>query len=170
MPNELLGNVTLSYLSSYIDWSQNSGELVNRATDDPLVSHNPFKSNRQFIKLEQSFNKQLVNSSEIFGDQKEFSLREKMKNSAEALLDCLPDKISLRLTDEGSIFYTVIKGDLKVYLQHFLIDEFDESDEAILSIFQGDDNLLNYAGELSEVIVQFSTFFSSKNISVRQLA
>lgn len=150
-------------------FSNGTGELSKRITDDPLASYNSFKNIRQFIKLEKSFLKQLEESADIFEYQNIFSLHEKMKISAEALLDCMPDKISLRITDEGSTFYTIIKGNLKIYFQHFLIEEFDDSDEAIISIFQGNDNLLNYAGELSEVINQLGTFFSSKNIQIRYL-
>lgn len=164
MSSPIIYNVTLSYLNSYIDWSTSSGEMSNRITDDPLVSYNPFKSTRQFIKLEQSFLKQLNDNVELFKDQSRFSLQEKMKISAEAILDCMPDKISLQLTEERSIFYTIIKDDLKIYFQHFLFEEFDECDEAIISIFIGNDNVLNYAGEFSEVINEYSRFMMTSKI------
>ena len=64
---------------------------------------------RQFINLEKSFLKQLEEDNDVFQNQNSFLLQEKMKISAEALLDCKPHKISLRLTDEGSIFYTLIE-------------------------------------------------------------
>lgn len=150
--------------------SNGTGEMYNRTTSDSLASYNPFKNIRQFISLEKSFLKQLEEDDDIFQNQNTFLLQEKMKISAEALLDCMPDKVSLRLTDVGSIFYTIIKNDLKIYFQHFLIEEFDESDEAIISIFSGNENVLNYAGSLLEVISEFSKYMSSKNIATRQLA
>ncbi len=152
------------------DVNKGTGELFNGMTGDPLASYNSFRNLKQFIRLEKSFKSQLENDPGIFGNQNTYVLQENMKISAEALLDCMPEKISLRVTDEGSIFYTVIKGDLKIYLQHFLINEFDDTDEAIISIFQGNDNLLNYAGELAEVINQLGNFFSPKNIQIRQMA
>lgn len=170
MPIELIQSVTSSYLNSFIDWSTNSGETSNRITDDPLMFHNPFKSTRQYIKLEQSFLKQLDENSGVLNSQSQYSLKEKMKLSAEAILDCIPDKISLQLTDVGSIFYIAIKDNLKIYFEHFLVDDFNDNDEAIITIFMDDEKVFNHPGELAEVIDAFSKFMGSKNIKVRQLA
>jgi hypothetical protein len=147
-----------------------TGELFSKTSKNPLELYKSFKGIRQFIKLEQAFIKQLKECSETFDGQNSYLLREKMKISSEALLDCQPDKISLRLTEEGSVFYSLIKDEIKIYFQHFLIDEFDENDEAIISIINGNDNVMNYAGELTEVINQLGNFLASKNIAVRQFA
>jgi len=166
----IIDSVTSSYLKSFIDWSTSSGETANRITDDPLISHNPFKRTRQYIKLEQSFLKQLDENHEVFKNQNRYLFKEKMKLSAEVILDSIPDKISLQLIDEGSIFYIAIKDNLKIYLEHFLIDDYNENDEAIITIFMGDEKVFNYAGEFAEVINEFNKFMASKNITIRQFA
>ena len=127
-------------------------------------------SNRRFIKLEQSFLKQLEELPELFGDQNKFLLQEKMKVSTDPLLSCSPDKMSLELTNEGSIFYTLIKNDITIYLQHYLIDRFDETDEAIVSVYKGDHNSLNYGGALVEVFNQLSKLLISESIAIPEFA
>jgi hypothetical protein len=120
----------------------------------------PLDTTKQFIKLEQSFKQQLENHPEFFEGQKHYLLIEKMKISADALLTCQPDKISLQVTDEGSIYYTILKNDITIYFQHYLIDEFDGNDEAIVTIYKGEKNLLNYGGSLPETIGQLGIVLS----------
>jgi hypothetical protein len=152
-----------------IAWEHNSGEIIKRQIDDAFISHTPFNSTRQFIKLEQSFLRQL-NSNDAFEGQNKYFLQEKMRISADTLLNCFPDKVSLEVTNEGSIFYTLIKDDLRIYFQHYLIDEFDDTEEALVSIFKGEDNLLNYGGTLTETLKELSRYLISQNIALPQLA
>lgn len=139
-------------------------------SNPPDWSNTPINDNKKFIKLEQSFSYQLEQSNDLFDGQNQYSLKEKMKLSTDALLSCYPEKISLELTVEGSIFYTLIKNDIKIYFQHFLIDEFDDSEEAIVSVFKDDYNLLNYAGSLHETISQLGLVLSQNSIVLHQFA
>ena len=79
-----------------------------------------------------------------------------MKLSAELLLYCVPDSISLQLTSEGSIYYTVRKNDISIYLDYFLVDEFDGKDEGIVSIFKKDEKLPDFSGALDEAVLHLS--------------
>ena len=47
-----------------------------------------------------------------------------------------PSAISLELTHEQSVFYTIKKADYTLYFQHFLNDTEEDEDEAILTIFK----------------------------------
>jgi hypothetical protein len=78
---------------------------------------------------------------------------------------------SLEVTNEGSIFYTVLKNDIAIYLQHFLIDEFDGTDEAIVSVFRDDDeNILNFGGTLVEAISHLNTILPLKSVLIPEFA
>jgi hypothetical protein len=114
------------------------------------------ETNRQFISLEQSFLNQLKKHPEFFEGHAEYNLLEKMRLSTEILLSCVPDKISLQITDEASIFYTVFKNDLHIYFQHFLIDEFDQTDECMVSVYKGEKKILDYGGSLADTIEELS--------------
>src|SRR6185312_5030517 len=128
-------------------------------------AHTPIDEiNRRFIKLDRSFKKQLVEQIHIFGNYPEYLLHERMKISAELLLSCLPDAISLQITDDKSIFYTWKKYDITIYLDHYLIDEFDGRDEAILSIYKDDDKIADFAGTLDEVILCVNKNLVSESI------
>jgi hypothetical protein len=126
-------------------------------------------TNRQFIKLEQTFLEQLESNKELFENQNQYALKEKMKLSSDILLNCYPDKISLNITEEGALFYTIIKDTLKIYFTHYLIDEFDDTDEAIVSVFDCENNIFNYGGTLSQTFFELNKHLSKINISLPQL-
>ncbi|HEY4288114.1 MAG TPA: hypothetical protein VGN00_13505 [Puia sp.] len=128
-------------------------------------SHTPIEEiNRRFIKLDRSFISQLSQENNVFSGHPEYILREKMKISAELLLSCEPDVISLEVTNEGSIFYTWRKNDISIYLDHYLIEEHDGKDEAIVSIYKNNDKVADFAGSLDEVIVQINNSLVSESI------
>ena len=85
-------STSLSGENAYVDLLKKFGESRATPVDD---------TTRQFIKLERTFNAQLAESETWFPGQTNYALREKMQLSAELLLHCLPDAISLQLTDEG---------------------------------------------------------------------
>lgn len=142
-------------------------EAVAGALD---LKNTPLDDIKSFIKLEQSFLNQLEEMRDVYSNQSKYQLQEKMKLSADALLSSFPDKISLELTHEGSIFYTVLKNDFKIYFQHFLVDEFDETEEAIVSVFKEDLNILNFAGTLDETIAQLGKMLNKYSIRLHQFA
>jgi hypothetical protein len=148
-------STSLSGENAYVDLLKKFGESRATPVDD---------TTRQFIKLERTFNAQLAESETWFPGQTNYALREKMQLSAELLLHCLPDAISLQLTDEGSIFYTVRKHAFSLYLDHYLIGEFDGRDEAIVSVYKNDEKLLDFAGSLDEVVLQLNKVLAPESI------
>lgn len=161
---------SVANINSFIAWEQNSGESGNTFSEENVLPQNSFNNNRQFIRLEQSFQQQLDLLSNIFEGQKSYILKEKMKISVDVILNCSPDKISLQLTEEGSIFYTFLKDGSTVYFQHYLIDEYDDSDEAIVSIFKGDENIVNFAGSLSDAFTILNKSLFSESSLIHELA
>lgn len=167
----------LTELFSILVGNEASTSLSKKNTDPYLLTepgewdHTPIDdTTRQFIKLERSFLKQLEQQTFSFQGLTQYALKEKMKISSEILLHCFPDAISLQLTEEGSIFYTMRKNDIHVYLQHYLIDEFDEADETIVSVYRGDDKLLDFGGTLAEVIAQLSFVLTPESIVLPEFA
>jgi hypothetical protein len=152
---------TLSKKNTYTALLTKPGEWRHTPVDD---------TTRRYIKLEQSFLHQFEQQASNFAGQTKYVLQEKMKISSELLLHCFPDAISLQLTDEGSLFYTVRKNDIHIYLQHYLFDEFDGTDEAIVSVFRGDEKLLDYGGTLAETIAQLSAVLAKESIVLPELA
>jgi hypothetical protein len=152
-------SLSMKNASSYLPTEP--GELRHTPVDD---------TTRQFIKLEQSFLQQLDQQNFNFQDQRQYVLQEKMKISSELLLHCFPDAISLQLTEDKSIFYTIRKNNIHIYLQHYLIDEFDGTDEAIVSVYSGNDKLLDYGGTLAEAIAQLSIALAPESIALPELA
>lgn len=131
-----------------IAWKQNTGEVAFAQKAANVAGQNSFNNNRQFIKLQQAFDQQIKLRKDLIGDCST-DIEANFKYSSESLLNFSPDKISLQLTDDMSIFYTILKEDLTIYFEHFLTDDFD-SDEAIVSIFKEDINIINFAGSFSD--------------------
>ena len=167
--NSFLHDNTISRLSSQIAWEHNSGDIVNSLAEGVLPVHNSFNMNRQFIQLEKSFHDQIGKYPDVFDGKPEYLLQERMKISAEAMLKCAPDKVSLEITDEGSVFYTFPKDDARIYFQHFLVEDDEEMDEALVTIYKGDDKVLNYAGSLTDTIKELHSFFIPKAIAIPDL-
>ena len=161
---------TLSLFNFRIAWDQNTGMMQNAGAENSLIPTNSFKNNKQFIKLYQSFSEQLEMHGNIFFGENNYSLQEKMKISSDAILKIFPDKVSLEVTQEGSIFYKVIKGDTSIFFEHFLIDEYDDTDEAIITIYQNDENILNFGSSLTEVINEMNKLFLHYNIRTADFA
>lgn len=130
----------------------NSSYLENNKIENNFSVKKAFDNHRQFIKLEETFQEQLNNYPEIYSDLNAYVLKEKMKLSVDAILSCYPEKVSLEVTAEGSLFYTFLKDDLTVYFQHFLLEEFDDSDEAIVTIYKSDEKVLDFGGTLIEAL------------------
>ncbi len=155
---------TLSVFPFRIAWDHNTGMMQNAGAENFLIATNSFKNNKQFIKLYQSFSEQLEMNADVFFGENNYTLQEKMKISSDAILKIFPDKVSLEVTDGGSIFYKIIKGDTSIFFEHFLIAEDDGPDEAIITVYQNDENILNFGGSLTEVINETNKFFLPHNI------
>lgn len=164
------GGGTCSYLPSKIPWSENSGESSYASPAIPVLPRNLFRDERQLVNLHKSFIGQLEGKRDVLGGQSDYLLVEKMKLSAEPILACLPDKISLEVTWDGSIFYKVVKNDLTVHFEHFLVEEFDGSDEVMMTIYKSDIQVLLYGDTLINAVNALSKFLASHKIVMPQFA
>lgn len=141
----------------FILWKSNTGEVATSQETNNITVQSSFNNNRQFIKLKQSFDNQFKSRKELFNDYPKSSLYEKFKYSVEPILNFFPDKITLQLTDDLSIFYTLLKGSLTIYFEHYITEDYGYSDEVIVSIFKNDLNVINFAGSLSDSLKELSS-------------
>ena len=109
-------------------------------------------SDKKFINLKKTFKNQFETLSEYFTDVNFNVANEKLSLSLGSLLASNPDVISMELTHEQSAFFTIKKSDYTFFIQHFLNDIDDDDDEAILTVFKGNEKLPSYAGSLSQTI------------------
>jgi hypothetical protein len=109
-------------------------------------------SDKKFINLKKAFKTQFETLSEYFADVNFNVANEKLSLSLGGLLASNPDVISMELTHEQSAFFTIKKSDYTFFIQHFLNDIDEDDDEAILTVFKGNEKLPSYAGSLSQTI------------------
>lgn len=119
--------------------------------NDILISN----TDRKFINFKKSFK---VQFDSLFPQRSNLAFEEaneKLTSSLSSLLNINPDIISMELTREQSVFYTVKKNEYTLFFQHFLNDIEEDEDEAILTAFKKNDKLPSYAGSLSQTISEF---------------
>jgi hypothetical protein len=109
-------------------------------------------SDKKFINFKKAFKAQFDSLSEYFSDVNFNVANEKLSLSLSSLLASNPDVISMELTHEQSAFFTIKKSDYTFFIQHFLNEIDEDDDEAILTVFKGNEKLPSYAGSLSQTI------------------
>ena len=67
------------------------------------------------------------------------------ETSLNEILKFNPEKLSVEITHDYSLFYSIFKNDIKVYLEFFLKNEEDE-DSAMLSVYKSDENMKSFGG------------------------
>lgn len=151
-----------------------SGEMQGYTARQNIPNYlygNPWKSDkidacsdfRTYIKLQKDFNRQVADNA-AFENQINYALEEKMRISLDALLNLVPDNISLEISYDGSVYYKLLKDNYQIFFEHFLIDEFDDADEAIFTIYNGNMRLLNYGGNLNDSLNELNKFLVKKSV------
>lgn len=114
-------------------------------------------SNKKFINYQLKFQEQFNRLKQYFDGMGIVEAKLKFSSSLSPILYLNPDSLSMELTYEKSIFYTIKKGIYTIFIQHNLDIENEEDDEAILSIFKNDEKLPSCAGGLATIMQEASS-------------
>ena len=109
-------------------------------------------SDKDYIKFETQFIKQFEKLSEFFKDVTFEEIKEEFSMSLSEILKLKPEILTMELTSERSVYYTFIKNDYSVFIQHYLNVLDPDDDEAILTAFKNDSKLPSFAGSLDETL------------------
>ena len=81
---------------------------------------------------------------ELYKDIEDFVSKEiiykKLEETSEAILEIVnkyETAFSVELTHDSTLFYTIKKGDITFFFEHFLLDE-DKNEECVLTCFNED--------------------------------
>jgi len=116
-------------------------------------------SDNKYINFKKAFKVQFEKLAEYFADLDFVSVDEKLSSSLSSILASNPDVISMELTYEQSAFYTIKKNEYTFFIQHFLNEIDEDDDEAILTMFKGNQKQPSYAGSLSQTISELNSVF-----------
>lgn len=165
------GEGTASTGLTRIDWQNNTGdEYPIGFTRSNQFARSPYNNNRQFIRLYETFNSALKKMPKLTEEQTLYSLLEKMKFSSNLLLKFNPDRISLQLTDDGAIYYTLLINNITLYVSQYLNADVEGIDEFLVSVFLGEENLLNATGNMNEILYSLNKTLTKHNITIPELA
>jgi len=129
------------------------GQNYNNKSTSTVLNYAQFNNNKKYLKLASKIKSQLKAKSELYNNFPDFLIEKEFAICTNELLEMQPDLISVELTSESSLFYTVRKNSFTLFFQYFLNDDkFDKSEEALLSMFFNDDKLPSKEGDRSSVI------------------
>jgi hypothetical protein len=140
----------------------NSGSFVCKSAFN-MKQGTTNSSDKDFIKFESQFIKQYQKLSEYYTEGNFEKYKQKFSVSLSEILKFKPDVLTMELTTEGSVYYTFIKNDYSIFIQHYL-DIIDlEDDEAILTAFNNDTKLPSFAGSLDETLIELKDIIFPAN-------
>ncbi|MBO9561412.1 MAG: hypothetical protein J7621_01515 [Niastella sp.] len=155
-------NCANTYYSTILPFTSHTTVGLNTPIDN---------SNTLLIKMENAWKKQYEERREEF-QLNDYELTEKMRLSTDILLQCSPDKMSLEVTTDKSIFYTTIKNDITIYVEHYIEvrDFVDDLDELIVTVFRGNERVFNYGGNFWDTVNKLQPVLQDYSIAIPQFA
>lgn len=120
---------------------------------------NTSKSDKKLVKLINSFDKQL---SVIKDNYKEYSvnfLQMQVAEISNAILEYIPDVLSLQLTYDKSIFFTFKKEKYSIYLEVYFVEGKDDIEDVVLTIFEENEVTQNFSGNMNDIYEVLNELF-----------
>ena len=153
---------------------ENTEIVCNRQTSIPqehnIVTISPLdflysmniQQEKKFIAIHNSFDKQFEKLRGYYDGINEQDIRRSLSSISDSLLDIHPDKISLQLTYDQSLFYIMFKGSKTIYYELFL-DKEKSQNEVIVTVFEEDINTQNVSGTEDSTIEYLYEILPKRN-------
>lgn len=118
-----------------------------------VFNYEQFNDNKKFLKLQSKLKKQIQAKKEFYKNISSNSIESEFALCTNDLLEIKPDLISVELTTEHSLFYTIKKNSYTLFFQYFLSENnLNDLEEALLSVFKYDSKLPSIEGDRMSVI------------------
>ena len=135
--------------------------LIKRLSKSRNFSQN---SNIEFVHFEIDFKNQFKKLSEFYNGINGAYALDKMRTSLSELLYFQPDVLSMELSYERNIFYTLKKARHTAFFSVSLESDGDKEDEAFVSIFEDKVSLPNFSGSIEETINHMANSISRQRV------
>lgn len=134
------------------DFNVENNDII--ASNTHIDNHTPvFSANdKVMVRLSNTFEMQFRDYEMYYNDLDRLLFKESMITSSLTLLTLNPDSLSLELTAESSILYTIKCGEYTFFLQHFFDTECIDDEEALLSVYKKKIKMPSYAGPLEDLV------------------
>ncbi|MFN8250353.1 MAG: hypothetical protein U0V75_00630 [Ferruginibacter sp.] len=112
-----------------------------------------------FISYIQRFNKEYEHHKEFLIGYSEEEIRQKVTSSLSNFLTLNPDALSIEISEDATLFYTIKKNNKNFYIDQYIDLNKNEDDEFILTAFKSDEVKLISSGSITRIIndIQNST-------------
>ncbi len=129
------------------------GYEMTSNSSSTVFNYEQFNNNKKFLKLQSNLKKQIEAKKEFYRNISSNSIESEFALCTNDLFEIKPDLISVELTTEQSLFYTIKKNSFTLFFQHFLFENnFNDVEESLLSVFNNDSKLPSIEGDRSTVI------------------
>ena len=127
-------------------------ELLSNSSST-VFDYDQFNDNKKFLKLQSKLKKQIEAKKDLYKNISSNSIESEFALCTNDLLEIKPDLITVELTTEHSLFYTIKKNSFTLFFQYFLSENnLNESEETLLSVFNNDSKLPSVEGDRLTVI------------------
>ena len=111
---------------------------------------NDLSKESSYDKLRHFFIEEFKRMAPYFNGLTIQQAQSRMESSLNQIISLNPDDVILELDFDGTLFYKVWKNNYLFFYNHLIIDSEDENeDDVVLTIFNGDEKLPSYAGDLT---------------------
>jgi hypothetical protein len=116
------------------------------------IDLNQSSNNKKYLDAKQSIENQYEEFEEFFGELPKSDVLSISLGVLNKILTYNPKVITSELTYEKSILFTFLIHEFTYFLQYYFELEYDSDDEAILSLYKGDDKMPSHAGSLENIL------------------
>lgn len=126
---------------------------INSYQSNTIFNYEQFNDNKKYLKLKSKIQKQIESKKKFYKGLSTEFIEKEFAACTNELFEIQPDLISVELTSEQSLFYTLKKNSFTLFFQYFISEnKYNQSEEALLSIFNNDNKLPSKEGDRNTVI------------------
>jgi len=118
---------------------------------------------KKYIHIEKSLKKQWQELRSFYESDVYDLLKNGMKQSLPLLLDLNPNKISLQISYDKSIFYTIIKNGITIYFDHFIQIE-EDMDEVVVNVYKNKQKIFSGSSSLENSYQKVQEFYLGETL------
>ena len=141
--------------------------LVSKFTNSSNSFFRKSHNDKLLINSKNSFDIQMNSSFKYFDTENitKRYLEYFFNTTTNELLSMNPEELSVELTHDASVFYTIIKSGIKIYVEFYLEQEEDEQ-QAMITFFQNNNEITSFSGDVNNILAKYFQRLDTANQTI----
>ena len=138
-------------------------KITNSGNSFFIKSHN----DKLLINSKSSFDIQMNSSFKYFESENitKRYLEYFFNKTTNELLSMTPEELTIEMTHDASLFYTIMKGGIKIFLEFYLKQEEDEQ-LAMITFFQNNNKMTSFSGSVNNILAKYFQKLDTSNQTI----